>query len=340
MLDILAASSGTWPQRGGGGGAKTTQCMDLRRSGFRSSFGSSRRTRQMRSRALAATIGEAGGQVSAVDTRTVGRTSTVRDVTITVSGDAVRRPFGRPSPARGHPVISVSDSSLSRAPGRQGSGWTQDPGQNARRPLDRVHARGRAGRMAVAEGPSKAFQLTIKRNTVAVISDGTAVLGLGDIGPLGALPVMEGKCMLFKQFAGIDAFPIFRHQGCRRDRRGLPPHRTRRRRRRSAPEFHRPRSRAGERRRAAPPPRARPAVHPREIRHRNARRRTTLRAAPAATTTGAAPQWPVHRRSDARRTRCAGGCRRAAGGAGRFSVRNIFRLVASGCSRFSTCGSS
>ena len=62
--------------------------------------------------------------------------------------------------------------------------------------------------MAVAEDPSNAFQLTIKRNTVAVISDGTAVLGLGDIGPLGALPVMEGKCMLFKQFAGIDAFPI------------------------------------------------------------------------------------------------------------------------------------
>ncbi|HEY5427003.1 MAG TPA: NADP-dependent malic enzyme, partial [Candidatus Tumulicola sp.] len=47
-----------------------------------------------------------------------------------------------------------------------------------------------------------------KRNTVAVITDGTAVLGLGDIGPLGALPVMEGKAMLFRQFAGIDAFPI------------------------------------------------------------------------------------------------------------------------------------
>ncbi|MDE2572973.1 MAG: NADP-dependent malic enzyme, partial [bacterium] len=62
--------------------------------------------------------------------------------------------------------------------------------------------------MAIAADPSKAFQLTIKRNMVAVVSDGTAVLGLGDIGPLGALPVMEGKAMLFKQFAGIDAFPI------------------------------------------------------------------------------------------------------------------------------------
>jgi malate dehydrogenase (oxaloacetate-decarboxylating) len=62
--------------------------------------------------------------------------------------------------------------------------------------------------MAIAADPAKAFALSIKRNTVAVISDGTAVLGLGDIGPLGALPVMKGKAMLFKQFAGIDAFPI------------------------------------------------------------------------------------------------------------------------------------
>jgi len=61
---------------------------------------------------------------------------------------------------------------------------------------------------AIAEDPSKVFNLTIKRNTVAVVTDGTAVLGLGDIGPAAALPVMEGKAMLFKEFAGIDAFPI------------------------------------------------------------------------------------------------------------------------------------
>ena len=54
----------------------------------------------------------------------------------------------------------------------------------------------------------QAFQYTIKRNTVAVVSDGTAVLGLGDIGPRAAMPVMEGKCCLFKEFAGVDAFPI------------------------------------------------------------------------------------------------------------------------------------
>ncbi len=61
---------------------------------------------------------------------------------------------------------------------------------------------------AIAEEPERAFNLTIKRNCVAVVSDGTAVLGLGDIGPRAAMPVMEGKAMLFKEFAEVDAFPI------------------------------------------------------------------------------------------------------------------------------------
>src|SRR3712207_16463 len=61
---------------------------------------------------------------------------------------------------------------------------------------------------AIHEDRDRAFQFTIKRNTVAVVSDGTAVLGLGDIGPEAAMPVMEGKAMLFKEFAGVDAFPI------------------------------------------------------------------------------------------------------------------------------------
>ena len=61
---------------------------------------------------------------------------------------------------------------------------------------------------AIAADPRKAWQLTIKHNSVAVVSDGTAVLGLGDIGPEAAMPVMEGKAMLFKEFANIDAYPI------------------------------------------------------------------------------------------------------------------------------------
>jgi len=62
--------------------------------------------------------------------------------------------------------------------------------------------------MAIANDPSVARNLTIKRNTVAVVTDGSAVLGLGNIGPAAALPVMEGKALLFKRFAGVDAWPV------------------------------------------------------------------------------------------------------------------------------------
>ena len=61
---------------------------------------------------------------------------------------------------------------------------------------------------AIEADPLLAHDLTIRKNTVAIVSDGTAVLGLGDIGPLGAMPVMEGKALLFKEFAGVDGFPI------------------------------------------------------------------------------------------------------------------------------------
>jgi len=62
--------------------------------------------------------------------------------------------------------------------------------------------------MAIHHDPEKAYTLTIKQNCVAVVTDGTAVLGLGDIGPNGAQPVMEGKALIFKEFAGVDAFPL------------------------------------------------------------------------------------------------------------------------------------
>ena len=67
--------------------------------------------------------------------------------------------------------------------------------------------------MAIAENPALASRFTSKRNTVAVVSDGSAVLGLGNIGPLGAMPVMEGKAVLFKHFAGVDAVPICMETG-------------------------------------------------------------------------------------------------------------------------------
>ncbi len=61
---------------------------------------------------------------------------------------------------------------------------------------------------AIAQDPEQVYSLTIKSNTIAVVTDGSAVLGLGNLGPAAALPVMEGKAMLFKEFAGLDAFPI------------------------------------------------------------------------------------------------------------------------------------
>jgi malate dehydrogenase (oxaloacetate-decarboxylating) len=62
--------------------------------------------------------------------------------------------------------------------------------------------------LAIHEKPEAAYNLTIKRNSVAIVTDGSAVLGLGNLGPLAAMPVMEGKAMLFKTFAGVDAYPL------------------------------------------------------------------------------------------------------------------------------------
>jgi malate dehydrogenase (oxaloacetate-decarboxylating) len=158
---------------------------------------------------LASAVADAGGSVTAIDTHTVGKTTTVRDVTVSVSSDEVGAKVQAGIEAlEGARIISVSDSIFLA---HLGGKIHIEPNiaVKTRADLSTVYTPGVARvSMAVYEDPSKAFQLTIKRNTVAVISDGTAVLGLGDIGPLGALPVMEGKCMLFKQFAGIDAFPI------------------------------------------------------------------------------------------------------------------------------------
>ena len=60
----------------------------------------------------------------------------------------------------------------------------------------------------IAAAPERVFELTLKHNTVAVVSDGSAILGIGNLGAAAAIPVMEGKAVLFKEFAGVDAFPI------------------------------------------------------------------------------------------------------------------------------------
>jgi len=80
---------------------------------------------------------------------------------------------------------------------------------NHRKALSLVYTPGVAEAVKhISDNPKSVFDLTIKHTTVAVVSDGSAVLGLGNVGPEAALPVMEGKCAIFKEFAGIDAFPI------------------------------------------------------------------------------------------------------------------------------------
>ena len=158
---------------------------------------------------LANAIGDAGGEIAAVDMRSVSRVRVVRDVTINVSSDVIANEVRWAVEALADVrIISVSDSTFLAHLGGKIRVEPKIP-VKTRKDLSMVYTPGVARvSMAIAADPAKAFQLSIKRNTVAVVSDGTAVLGLGDIGPLGALPVMEGKCMLFKQFADIDAFPI------------------------------------------------------------------------------------------------------------------------------------
>jgi malate dehydrogenase (oxaloacetate-decarboxylating) len=159
--------------------------------------------------AVASAIGDAGGIIGAVDMRSVGKSVATRDVSVTVASDAVANAVrGSIERLEGVRLVSVSDATFLAHLGGKITVVPKIP-VKTRSDLSTVYTPGVARvSMAIANDPNKAFQLTIKRNSVAVVTDGTAVLGLGDIGPLAAAPVMEGKCMLFKQFADIDAFPI------------------------------------------------------------------------------------------------------------------------------------
>ncbi len=158
---------------------------------------------------IAKVIGEVGGDIIGIDVISTSKTQTVRDITITVRnqkhGQSVMDVIGL---LKGVKVISVSDRTFLLHLGGKIEVTPKNPIKN-RDDLSRVYTPGVAQVCrAIADEPQKAHSLTIKRNTVAVVSDGTAVLGLGDIGPLAAMPVMEGKAMLFKQMADVDAFPI------------------------------------------------------------------------------------------------------------------------------------
>ncbi|EXX90380.1 malate dehydrogenase [Paenibacillus darwinianus] len=158
---------------------------------------------------IATAIDEAGGDIVAVDVSGTGKNADIRDITVNItetnSKDLVTRILNK---LPGVQVLQISDQTFLMHLGGKIE-VTPKMTIKTRDDLSRVYTPGVANVcMAIHEDPASAHTLTIKRNTIAVVSDGTAVLGLGDIGPMAAMPVMEGKAMLFKQLAGVDAFPI------------------------------------------------------------------------------------------------------------------------------------
>ncbi|MGI8949249.1 MAG: NAD-dependent malic enzyme [Ornithinimicrobium sp.] len=164
---------------------------------------------QRASSTVVTAVAEAGAAVTAVDIAHSATDHLVVDVTCdTVDaqhGDQVRDALDALPDVH---VLKVSDSTFLMHLGGKIEVRTKVP-LKTRRDLSRAYTPGVARVcLAIAERPEDARRLTIKRNTVAVVTDGTAVLGLGDIGPAAALPVMEGKAALFKEFAGVDAWPV------------------------------------------------------------------------------------------------------------------------------------
>ena len=154
-------------------------------------------------------IGKAGGDIGAVDLVTVGKSTVTRDLTFKARDEAhgeqiVEKIRG----VGGVRVVNVSDRTFLMHLG----GKIEIKGRATvknRDDLSMAYTPGVARVcMAIHKDPEKAYTLTIKQNSVAVVTDGTAVLGLGDIGPNGAQPVMEGKALIFKEFAGVDAWPL------------------------------------------------------------------------------------------------------------------------------------
>jgi malate dehydrogenase (oxaloacetate-decarboxylating) len=158
---------------------------------------------------IAQEIGKAGGDLGGIDIVAADTKMMTRDVTVRArSQDHVNTIVGAIGAIPRVKVSNVSDQVFLLHLGGKIGIQNKIPLTN-RDTLSMAYTPGVARVcMAIAEDRRKAWQLTIKGNSVAVVSDGTAVLGLGDIGPEAAMPVMEGKAMLFKEFGGIDAYPI------------------------------------------------------------------------------------------------------------------------------------
>jgi len=158
---------------------------------------------------LARAIADAGGSLDAIDLVRVEDGRKVRDVTVLAeNAEHLERIATAVRALPGIEVEHVSDRTFLLHLGGKIRIEPRAP-LKTRDDLSMAYTPGVARIcQAIADDPELVWNLTIKRNTVAVVTDGTAVLGLGDIGPEAALPVMEGKAMLFKEFGGVDAFPI------------------------------------------------------------------------------------------------------------------------------------
>ncbi len=154
-------------------------------------------------------IGRAGGDIEGIDIVSVGKDFLIRDLTVNASSEKHDEEIvGSLRDIDGVEVVNVSDRTFLMHLGGKIEITSKVP-LKTRSDLSMAYTPGVARVCeAIHQDPEKAFNLTIKKNTVAVVSDGTAVLGLGDIGPAAAMPVMEGKAQLFKEFGGVDAFPI------------------------------------------------------------------------------------------------------------------------------------
>jgi len=158
---------------------------------------------------LTTAIGRAGGDIGAVDIVSVSHGVMTRDITINASsvvhGEQIVTAI---SAVEGIEVVEISDRTFLMHLGGKIEVTSKVP-LKTRADLSMAYTPGVARICeAIRDDVEKAFALTVKKNMVAVVTDGTAVLGLGDIGPAAAMPVMEGKAMLFKEFGGVDAFPI------------------------------------------------------------------------------------------------------------------------------------
>ena len=154
-------------------------------------------------------IGKAGGDIEGIDIVSVGKDFLIRDITVNASSETHDQQIVKSlDDIDGVEVTNVSDRTFLMHLGGKIEIASKIP-LKTRSDLSMAYTPGVARVCeAIHKDPEKVFNLTIKKNTVAVVSDGTAVLGLGDIGPAAAMPVMEGKCQLFKEFGGVDAFPI------------------------------------------------------------------------------------------------------------------------------------